>query len=133
VSDEFFTAIADRASELIIRFGRDLTLVRQSRDPVNPSKPWNGPGTFSEETLILQGVFAPPNQVRQFGITALGEGTEFMDLMSISEQIIIVNSYDNDLRDYRIARDGSVDWGIIGIQTLKPGKVGLISFLEVRR
>lgn len=132
MSDEFYTRLAATASRLITEKGRSINFVKQSETPADASKPWNGP-IASETLLPLRGVFVPPNTVRQFGITALGRGTEFEDMLAKSEQVVITNSGDNDLREYRTLRDGGVDWGIIGLQELKPGNIGLLAFVGVRR
>jgi len=131
LSDAFYNGIAATASDLITRFGRDVTFVaKRTTEPA--SEPWKA-NTGGETTIALKGAFAPPNTVRQFGVTSLGLGTEFENMLQKSEQIIIVNSGDNDMRDYHVARDGGIDWGIIGIQQLKPGNVGILSFVLVRR
>lgn len=134
MSDVFYTKVAEKASQIITKFGRQVTLVAESRTPADPTKPWESPSP-AEVTFELYGAFVPPNTVRQFGITALGLGTEFSDLMEMSEQVVILNNGNEDIRKYRIIRDSSdnADWGIIGIQQLKPGNIGIISFVGVRR
>lgn len=139
MSAELHARLAATATRLITKHGRPITFVAENRTPADVSKPWGPPALAGdppavvETTLSAVGVFVPPNTVRQFGVTALGRGTEFMDLMAMSEQIVIVNSA--NLRPYRILRDSkdNTDWGIIGIQELEPGTVEIISFVAVRR
>lgn len=136
MSDAFYTKLQATANKIIADKGRDLTLIAENETAADPSKPWEGASALAvESTLAIKGAFVPPNTVRQFGVTALGLGTEFMDLMDMSEQVIIAATGDNDVRDYRTVLDSYQGdrWGIIGIQQLRPGNVGVLSFILVRR
>lgn len=117
---------------LIKANGRLVDFVRQSEIAADPAKPWKGP-TTTEVTSEKPIVAVPPNTVRQFGLTALGEGTEFIDLITMSEQVLIVFPGIDDLRQYSTVRDTGVNWGIIGIQVLRPGTTQLLAFVGVRR
>jgi len=127
-----YTKLAATAARLIKNNGRSITFVKLDEAAADPSEPWNGPAS-NETTLALNGVFVPPNTVRQFGLSALGEGTEFKDLVTFSEQIIITAQGENDLREYTKVIDRSDRWGIIGLQVLRPGDTTLIAFVGVRR
>lgn len=127
-----YTRLAATAQRLIQKNGRSIVFVKLDEASADPTQPWNGPDT-SETTLALNGVFVPPNTVRQFGISALGEGTEFRDLVTFSEQIIITAQGDNDLREYTKVIDRDDRWGIIGLQVLRPGDINLLAFVGVRR
>ena len=127
-----YTSILATAEKLTYKFGRAITLVRLSETPADADEPWNGP-TTTETTVALEGVFVPPNTVRQFGLTALGLGTELQDLVTFSEQIIITYPGAVDPREYTIVRDDSMDWGIVGIQQLTPGPDPVLAFIGVRR
>lgn len=132
MSDAFYTRLQATATRLITARGREFQLVSTSSTPADPTKPWQeGDGVETVETF--RGVFVPPNTVRQFGITALGRGTEFIDMLSRSEQVVIAATGDTDVRNFIKIRDGGVDWGVIATQELKPGNIGLISFIGVRR
>ncbi len=72
-----YNRLAQTAARLVKNNGRSITFVKLNEAPVNASRPWKGPASGGEITLALNGVFVPPNTVRQFGLTALGEGTEF--------------------------------------------------------
>lgn len=126
-----YVKLAATAERLVAKNGREITLVRKSETPTDPTKPWKGPQA-GETLLPLRAVFVPPNTVRQFGITSLGQGTEFVDLLAFSEQIAIVFQGQNDVREYTTLRDG-VDWNILGIQVLKPADINLLAFIGVRR
>ncbi len=114
-----YTSLAALATRLIAANGRAITLVSMR----------------GAADVPLSGVFVPPNTVRQFGLTALGQGTEFNDLIAMSEEICITAQGDVDVREYKILRDSApvMDWGIIGLQVLKPGDTNLIAFIGVRR
>ena len=126
-----YVRLAATAKRLVETNGRAITFVRPSEVPDDPNEPWGG-STGAETTLPLFGVFVPPNTVRQFGLTALGQGTEFQDLISMSEQIAIVFPETTDLRQFTQVDDGE-RWGIIGLQVLKPGPVQILAFVGLRR
>lgn len=128
-----YVKLQKTAIRLIKKNGREITLIGLNETAADPLKPWNGPVAGGEENLIVSGVFVPPNTVRQFGLTALGEGTEFMDLITLSEQVIIIAQGDIDIRTFTEVLDRNERWGIIGMQVLRPGDVTLLSFIGVRR
>ena len=132
-----YNRLAQTAARLVKNNGRSITFVKLSEVAADTARPWKGPPSSgagaAETTLALNGVFVPPNTVRQFGLTALGEGTEFKDLVAFSEQIIITAQGENDLREYTSVVDGGDRWGIIGLQVLKPGPTTLLAFVGVRR
>lgn len=128
-----YNRLAQTAARLVKNNGRSISFVKLNETPANSSRPWKGPASGGETTLALNGVFVPPNTVRQFGLTALGEGTEFQDLVTFSEQIIITAQGENDLREFTSVVDGGDRWGIIGLQVLKPGPTTLLAFVGVRR
>lgn len=128
-----YVRLAQTANRLITANGRSIQMVRKNEVSADPTRPWTGPPAGGETTLDLSGVFVPPNTVRQFGLTALGRGTDFMDLVAMSEQIIITYPGPNDLRVYTEVVDEGVRWGIIGLQELKPGTVEMLAFIGVKR
>ena len=128
-----YSRLAQTAERLIRNSGRSITFVRLGETPSDSSAPWKGPASGGEISLPLIGTFVPPNTVRQFGLTALGEGTEFNDLVTRSEQIIITAQGENDLRLFTEVVDRNERWGIIGLQVLRPGDTTLLAFVGVRR
>lgn len=127
-----FVRLAATADRLTRANGRAFTMIRQSKTDADSNKPW-GAVTGAETTLDLNGVFVPPNTVRQFGLTALGQGTQIVDLVNKSEQIIITYPGENDLRQYQEVLDGGVRWGIVGLQVLRPATTYMLAFIGVRR
>lgn len=128
-----YVRLQQTAERLIKKNGRSISFVKLNETPADPNNPWDGPSPAGEITLPVFGVFVPPNTVRQFGLTALGEGTEFRDLVTFSEQIIITAQGENDLREYTSVVDRADRWGIIGLQVLRPGDITLLAFVGVRR
>lgn len=128
-----YTDLAATAKSLVEEFGRAVTLTGLKQAAADPSKPWEGPSDAAGVPLPLWGCFVPPNTVRQFGLTSLGEGTEWKDLITFSEQIMITFPGEVDLRNYTNLNDQGVVWGILGTQVLRPGPVTLMAFIGVRR
>lgn len=130
-----YVKLAATAKRLVEANGRQITFIREAETKADPLKPWEGPGpegAAPPTEVPLYGVFVPPNTVRQFGVTALGEGTEFDDVIAYSEQIAIVFPETNDLRTFTHIEDNG-RWGIIGLQVLKPADTLLLAFVAVRR
>lgn len=129
-----YVKLAIVAERLVRENGRLVTFVRKSPIQLDPAKPWKGSDPLEDEvTLQLSAVFVPPNTVRQFGLSALGEGSEFRDLIAFSEQIAIVFPGNNDLRQYPTIRDNGVNWNMIGLQLLQPAQTKLLAFVGTRR
>lgn len=129
-----YVKLAGVAERLVRQNGREITFVRRPIAPVDPLRPWRGPdNTLDDETFVTRGVFVPPNTVRQFGLSALGEGTEFIDLIAFSEQIAIVFPGTEDLRQYKTIRDNGINWNMVGLQLLQPAEVKLLAFVGTRR
>lgn len=129
-----YATLKTTVDALMTEFGRSVTLEQRSRAANNAAEPWKGPDPVADPnaSLTTDAVFVPPNTVRQFGLTALGEGTEMIDLVRFSEQIVII-AQDADIRGYDTLVDGNVDWSIWGFQVLRPGDIYMLSFLGVRR
>ena len=129
-----YVKLAGVADRLIRANGREVQFVRKATALLDPAKPWKGSDPDEDEiTLTLPAVFVPPNQVRIFGLSALGEATEFRDMVTFSEQIAIVACGQNDLREYQTIRDGSINWNMIGLQLLKPATLNILAFVGTRR
>lgn len=128
-----YVKLSATATRLLMKNGRTINLIRKDQTAADPAKPWDGTGVADTLTPI-KAIFVPPNTVRQFGLTALGHGTEFEDLIARSEQIAIVNPKVLELRDYiKVQEADFTEWGIIGLQVLKPGDIQLLAFIGIRR
>lgn len=128
-----YVRLVQTASRLIANNGRAIQFFKFNEIPNDSNQPWKGPAISGEQTLELNGVFVPPNTVREFGLSALGEGTGFEDLIAFSQQVIIVAQGENDLREYTTVIDRDQRWGIVGLQVLRPGNTTVLGFVGVRR
>lgn len=128
-----YVRLVQTASRLIANNGRAIQFFKFNEIPNDSNQPWKGPAISGEQTLELNGVFVPPNTVREFGLSALGEGTGFEDLITFSQQVIIVAQGENDLREYTTVIDRDQRWGIVGLQVLRPGNTTVLGFVGVRR
>lgn len=129
-----YVKLAATAERLIRHNGRPITFVRKPGVQLDPTKPWKGADPTENEILLpLNGVFVTPNQVRIFGLSALGEGAEFIDMVSFSQQIIITFPGENDLRGYQTVRDGTINWNVTAYQFLRPANLNLLAFVGTRR
>ena len=128
-----YTKIAATAERLITKFGRDVVFVNANKVAADPQKPWDGSLSSGDTPITFKAAMVPPNTVRQFGLTSLGEGTEYRDLVTFSEEILIIYPGDNDMRQFNHVLDGGVRWTVIGLQVLKPATVQLLAFVGVRR
>lgn len=127
-----YVKLAATAKRLVAANGRLITFVKNSEVAVDPDKPW-GEQTNAETLFTTASVFVPPNTVRQFGLTALGQGTEYTDLITFSDYIGIFFPETQDCRDFTHVRDGGEEFGIIGLQILKPADIQLLGFVGIRR
>lgn len=129
-----YVKLAATAERLVRQSGRPITFVKPSPTLLDATKPWKGADPAEDEvTVELNGVFVTPNQVRIFGLSALGDGVGFQDMVAFSEQLIITFPGENNLREYQTIRDGAVNWNVTAYQFLKPGDVSLLAFIGVRR
>lgn len=131
-----YVRLSKTVDKLIKKNGRVINLLKIDQTPADVDKPWNGPADSPSPytKLELSGVFVPPTSVREFGLPALGDGTDFNDLVLSSQQVVIVYPGENNLKDYISLEDtdGKV-WGITGIQILKPGNTTMLGFIGVKR
>lgn len=128
-------AVAER---LITSRGRTINLIRPSENKEDDNRPWKGPKRPPDEdgvdfVLPVPGIQLLPNQVRIFGLSALGESGMLDGLIQVSELIFIVFPGEVDLRQFTFVEDGGVTFHINMTQALKPADVTLLGFIGVRR
>lgn len=129
-----YVRLAATSERLISNNGRNITFLKESTTLHDDQKPWDGPrnGLPSEE-VTLKAVFAPPNTVRQFGLTALGEGLQVDDLFTFVETICIFFPGDHDIKKFRFVIDKSSKWNVVAFQLLQPADLKLVGYLGLRR
>lgn len=134
-----YLALQAKAVKMIKAKGRQITLFSLPKDePINPQRPWKGVNASIDPSetsikLLTYGVFVPPNTVRQFGITSLGDGTDYQDLITKTEEIAIIAGQEVDFKAFNTIRDRGKDYGILASQVLRPGDVTLLAFVGIRR
>lgn len=127
-----YVSLAATAKRLITKNGRQITFV--TSPPKNADRPWKVDETdFVPEEVPLMGVFAPPNMVRQFGLSALGEGTEVDDLFTFVQTIAIVYPEQEDIRRFSVVRDQGMDWNMVAFQLLRPADLPIVAYVGLRR
>lgn len=127
-----YVKLAATTERLVADYGRLITFIRKSEVAADPIRPW-GVRTGADISFETSSVFVPPNTVRQFGLSSLGQGTEFDDLIVFSDYIGIFFPGTNDIRAFTHVIDGAETFGIIGLQILKPGDIQLLGFVGIRR
>lgn len=132
-----YTKVRNTAERLVNRFGRRVTLVRPTEVKENTNRPWKGPSTDADEnpefTFEVPCIQLLPNQVRIFGLAALGESQMLDGLISMSEYVYVVFQGETDLRQFTFVRDGGVDYQIEATQALRPANITLLGYIGVRR
>ena len=131
-----YNRLARTAERLIRKNGREIIFKKPdpSASPIDPDKPWNGKNPATPMIrLPLMAVFAPPNTVRQFGLSALGEGSDIRDLFSFVQHIFILFPGENDITQYPIVEDQGKDYNLVGYQLLQPADQKLLAFVGTRR
>lgn len=126
------------AERLIRRSGRTVTLIRPSEQKENENRPWKGPRVPPDPDgepfrFPVPGVQLLPNQVRTFGLSALGEAGKLDDLIQVSELVYIIFQGEVDLRQFTFVEDDGVNFHINTTQALKPAHVTLLGYIGVRR
>jgi hypothetical protein len=126
-----YAPLAAKASELVTKFGKAVTLRRLNSTPPDPTKPWLPPAdprAAPAATLAVDAVIVEPSSLK-----TLGENTELLDWLPRSQKIAIIAST-LELKDaYSELVDGAETWRIQGVSTLNPGGTRLLHFLGVAR
>jgi len=124
--------LAETSERLITDRGRSITFIQNPETPVDSTKPWKAQ-TGADVVFTTKAVFLPPRSVTQFGLSALGQGTEFEDLIASSEYFAIFFPGTIDCRNFIKVQDGLETFGIKAIQILQPGDVQLLGLVGMRR
>lgn len=149
---DFYERMLSVSQDLISRRGRDVTYVKPRRTEflIDSNRPWKGhspppppiddenpipPITPPEEQLafVMRTVVVPSNQVRIFGLAALGDALQFNDLVQNSEKLLIVCPGTLNVDDFYQVIDEGVTYGITANQVLRPANLTLLAYLGVRR
>lgn len=126
-----YTDIEASALELIVSFGRSVTLVQLDPGPTVAGKPWQGstaPRTAPLATKSVSAVFVEPHSLTQLGRECVSD-----DFVRRCTNVAIVATSSN-LEPYNelLDSDGS-RWKITTTATLKPGGVNLLAYIGLSR
>lgn len=129
-----YERLAKTAERLIAKNGRKVTFSWPKSEPLDQNKPWKGSSRTDRLNVDLMAVFVTPSANTQFGMTALGEGTEIDDLFKSIELTAMLFPGDHDVRKFTSMTDfDGTEYGIIAYQLLQPANTKLIAYLGMRR
>lgn len=127
-----YASLVTTVDELLTEFGREITLIKLSETPNDTAKPWNGP-ISDNETVTFKCAQLLPNQVRIFGLSALGESTELTNMINHSDIVYVGYGGQINVGDYTYVEDGGVQYLINATQELKPADTVLLNYIGVNR
>lgn len=130
-----YTQTAKDAEAMVNFFGREITFVKFSQEPVDTAKPWRAsttPRSDPEDSVTIKGAFVDPSSSTKLGFTTIKPGLEdrFMQIIIIAPG----TEHENvEFERFDEVIDGTVKWKIHRTETLKPGPTRLAYFIEVSR
>ena len=123
-----YSALQDKAKDLIEHYGRTVELLKESRTSADPSAPWEGTTTEETRVTAVYAVYVP-----LFGespvveaIAALG-GTVNKSMNSF----LIGDVSGQDVRTFQKVVEDSKVWRINKVDVIKPGGTVLLYQVEV--
>lgn len=128
-----YAKLAQTAERLIEKTGRPITLVKFSKEPEDPSKPWRAPtARVDAQEVEATGTFVPLSSR-----TFLGIEDSMPQDVNRGEQICLVAGLadDESLLNFNEIIDSADDtrWKIVRPQVLQPGATRLLYAFEVKR
>ncbi len=126
-----YTSMAATAESMIERFGRDASLIQVSRTPADASNRQRGNVT-TETSTSVKAVILNPRSATGLGFSA----QQIESLIRNSQMVAIVagTGLGATLKGWKYNRfeDGAEVWGIVRVDTLKPGDTILLYFFTVK-
>jgi hypothetical protein len=120
-----YAALAATAKRLIDENGRDVTLTRKDRTPVDPAKPWRAGGTTDTTIGPFRAVVVPYTE-EEMGGTLIKRG----------DRQALVSGLDgstNLVEQYNTLTDGSDIWKIEAVDIINPGDTRVVYTLQLRK
>lgn len=117
-----FTSLAATATRLITENGRDMVLVKSSRDPIDPDKPWRG-NDVGGETEIPTIVAMTRWKQEEINGTTIKAGDKKGWVFPISGQ---------EIETFNFVDDGAIRWGILAVKIIKPATIIVAYRLHLR-
>lgn len=125
-----YSELATTAQELVIEFGKAVTLRRLVSAPPDPQTPWLPPvdPRAGATTLAVTAVLVEPSSLQNLG----GPNAQLVDWVKRASQIAII-AHPDDISTFSELVDGSEVWRVVGVSTLNPGGTRLLHFVGVAR
>jgi hypothetical protein len=123
-----YSALQDKAKDLIEHYGKTVDLLKESRVSADPDAPWEGTTTSETRVEDVYAVYVP-----LFGESAVMEtiaslgGTVNKSMNSFL--IGVVNGH--DVRTFQKVVEDSKVWRILKVNMIKPGDTVLLYQVEV--
>lgn len=116
-----YAAIAEKARANVVKFGRDITLIKFDVG-TDPDKPWRADNTPVETSLPAKGVFIPGGSGGKLVSEDLAKRSEELVLVATTADISGYNAIDSQGRRYtiegmeKIAPGDSIVVWIVGVK-----------------
>lgn len=121
------------AYRLVLKYGRDITVVKGSETPTNAAQPWRG--SDSEYTAATagsevetKGVFVHPASITDFGFVEVS--AEMLHKRGAKVCLVAASGL-VDLSEHEGVRDGTEAWRIEKVHIFKPGATTILYAFEV--
>jgi hypothetical protein len=115
---------------LIADTGRVVTFAKLVPTAADAATPWKGPGEPTlGDSMDRAATFVPASG------TGLGKALVSEELLKRAEQICLVAPADGTLviEQCHVIIDGGVRWGIVWVETLRPGGTAVLYVVGVKR
>ena len=123
-----YSALQDKAKDLIEHYGRTVELLKESRTSADPSAPWEG--TTTEETRVtdVYAVYIP-----LFGESPVVEAIAVLGgtVNKSMNSFLIGDVSGQDVRTFQKVVEDSKVWRINKVDVIKPGGTVLLYQVEV--
>lgn len=123
-----YSALQDKAKDLIVHYGKTVELLKESRTSANPSAPWEGTTTAETRVTGVYAVYVPLfGEAAVMGAIASLGGTVNKSMNSFL--IGVVSGH--DVRTFQKVVEDSKVWRITKVDVIKPGDTVLLYQVEV--
>ena len=123
-----YSALQDKAKDLIEKYGRTVDLLKESRTAATPSAPWEGTSTAETRVTGVYAVYVPlfGEAAVMSAVAALG-GTVNKSMNSFLIPVVT----GQDIQTFQKIVEDSKVWRIRRVDPIKPGDTVLLYQVEV--
>lgn len=119
---QFYTEMQGVADDLITRFGRDITLIKEDRTASNTAQPWRGNADSNDVSVVVKGA-----------ITSFEDNQVDGDVIRRSDLACFVgNVVGQDVSTFDFVLDEGKRYKIIDVVTYRPGPLTVAYRLQLR-